>query len=76
MKRPTVSPESSLPIPWAAAALARREGGPAALTSSASLPKAGNATIHPNYPSASVPPTCRSPSSRCQPSTAAPHGLA
>jgi hypothetical protein len=50
--------------------------GHAALTSSASLPRAGNATIHPNHPSASARPRSRSPSCRCRPSRAAPHGHA
>ena len=49
--------------------------GRVALTSFASLPRAGSPPIHPNHPSASVRPTSRSPSSRCRPSTAAPHGL-
>jgi hypothetical protein len=40
--------------PGPTGALARREGGPAALTSPASLPRAGSATIHPNLPSGSV----------------------
>jgi hypothetical protein len=63
-------------VPGPAGALARREGDPVALTSSALLPRAGSATIHPDHPSASVRPRSRSPSSPCPPSRVAPHGPA
>ena len=49
---------------------------PSALTWSASLPRAGSATIHPSHPSASVRPRSRSPSCPCRPSRAAPPGPA
>jgi hypothetical protein len=62
--------------PCPTGALARREGGPASPTWSASLLRAGSATIPPNPPSASARPTSRSPSSPCPPSTAAPRGPA
>jgi hypothetical protein len=50
--------------------------GPVALTSSASLPRVGSATINPSRPPASVRPTSRSQSCRCRPGRAAPHGPA
>ena len=71
---PTRGADSFAPMACTPRAAAAR--GPAALTSSASLPRAGSATIHSSHPSASVCPTSRSPSCRCRPSTAAPHGPA
>jgi hypothetical protein len=50
--------------------------GPVALTSCASLPRAGSTTINPGHPPASVRPTSRSQSCRCRPGRAAPHGPA
>jgi hypothetical protein len=58
--------------PCPAGARARREGGPASLTWSVWLPRAGSATIHPRHPSASVHPRSRSPSCPYPPYKAAP----
>jgi hypothetical protein len=73
--RPVFLSGSRHPSPGSSA-IALREGSPASPTWSASLLRAGSATIPPNPPSASARPTSRSPSSPCPPSTAAPRGPA